>query len=94
MLRLSKQQRCSDSRAHGEYGMLAEECDEDSDVARYELFRRFRGRMCVSSKNRSEAAPVCHHLNKKLEDIQEKNATGVWVGQLRELSLTSLVIYI
>lgn len=91
MLRVSKRQICLDSRAHGEYGVLAEECDEDSDVARYELFRHFRGRMCVSSKNRSEAAPV----NKKLkEDIQEKNATGVWVGQLRELLLTPLVIYI
>lgn len=75
--------------------MLTEECDEDSDVARYELFRHFRGRMCVSSKNRSEAAPVCHHLNKKLKkDFQEKNATGVWVGQLTELLLTPLVIYI
>ena len=29
---LSKQQRCLDSRAHGEYDMLTEECD-DSDVA-------------------------------------------------------------
>ena len=49
----------------------------------------------MSSKTRSEAALVCHHLNKKLKkDIQEKNATGVWVGQLRELLLTPLVIYI
>lgn len=53
---VSKRQRCLDSRAHSEYGVLTEECDEDSDVARYELFRHFRDRMCASSKNRSEAA--------------------------------------
>ena len=49
----------------------------------------------MSSKDRSEAALVCYHLNKKLKkDIQEKNATGVWVGQLRELLLTPRVICI
>lgn len=74
--------------------MLTEECDEDSDVARYELFRHFRGRMCASSKNRSEAAPGCHNLNEKLKKDFQKNATGVWVGQLRELLLTPPVIYI
>ena len=59
------------------------------------LLRHFRGRTCVSSKHRSEAALVCYHLNKQLKkDIQEKNATGVWVGQLRELLLTPLVICI
>ena len=43
MLRLpqvSKQQRCLDSRAHGEHGMLTEKCDEDSDVAAAQTLQR------------------------------------------------------
>ena len=37
---VSKQQRCLDSRAHGEHGMLTEKCDEDSDVAAAQTLQR------------------------------------------------------